>query len=41
MGTNQSTITRLENGQTLPSTRTLQGCAKATGSRFHVRLSPA
>jgi DNA-binding XRE family transcriptional regulator len=41
MGTSQSTIARLENGQTLPSTKTLLRYAKATGSRFHVRLSAA
>src|SRR5881394_2994456 len=39
MGTSQSTIGRLENGQTLPSTKTLLRYAKATGSKFHVRLS--
>jgi len=41
MDTSQSTIARLENGQTLPSTKTLLRYAKATGSRFHVRLSAA
>src|ERR1700676_3747957 len=41
MGTSQSTIARLENGQTLPSTKTLLRYAKATGSKFHVRLSAA
>jgi DNA-binding XRE family transcriptional regulator len=41
MGTSQSTIARLENGHTLPSTKTLLRYAKATGSRFHVRLSAA
>jgi hypothetical protein len=40
-GTSQSTIARLENGHTLPSTKTLLRYAKATGSRFHVRLSAA
>jgi ribosome-binding protein aMBF1 (putative translation factor) len=38
MGTSQSTIARLESGQTLPSTKTLLRFAKATGSKFHVRL---
>jgi len=41
MGTSQSTIARLESGQTLPSTKTLLRYAEATGSRFHVRLSAA
>jgi ribosome-binding protein aMBF1 (putative translation factor) len=41
MGTGQSTIARLESGQTLPSTKTLLRFAKATGSKFHVRLLAA
>ena len=41
MGTSQSTIARLESGQTLPSTKTHLRYAKATGSKFHVRLSAA
>lgn len=41
MGTSQSTIARLESGQTLPSTTTLLRYAKATGSKFRVRLSAA
>jgi DNA-binding XRE family transcriptional regulator len=41
MGTSQSTIARLESGQTLPSTKTLLRFAKATDSKFHVRLSAA
>ena len=41
MSTSQSTIARLESGQTLPSTRTLLRYAQATGSKFHVRLSAA
>ncbi len=40
MGTSQSTIARLENGHTLPTTKTLR-YAEATGSKFHVRLSAA
>src|SRR6202161_344749 len=40
-GGSQSTIARLESGQTLPSTKTLLRYAEATGSRFHVRLSAA
>jgi hypothetical protein len=41
MGASQSVIARLEGGQTLPSTKTLLRFAKATGSRFQVRLSAA
>jgi ribosome-binding protein aMBF1 (putative translation factor) len=41
MGTSQSTIARLESGQTLPSTKTLLRFAKATGSKVHVRLLAA
>jgi ribosome-binding protein aMBF1 (putative translation factor) len=41
MGTSQSTIARLESGQTLPSTKTLLRFAKATGSKFHLRLLAA
>src|SRR3984893_7284173 len=41
MRTSQSTIARLESGQTLPSTKTLLRYAQATGSTFHVRLSGA
>ena len=37
MGTSQSTIARLESGQTLPSTKTLLRFAQATGSRFQIR----
>jgi predicted transcriptional regulator len=41
MGTSQSTIARLESGQTLPSTKTLLRYAEATGSKVKVRLSAA
>jgi ribosome-binding protein aMBF1 (putative translation factor) len=41
MGTSQSTIPRLESGQTLPSTKTLLRFAAATGSKIEVRLSAA
>jgi predicted transcriptional regulator len=41
MGTSQSTIARLESGQTLPSTKTLRRYAEATGNKFRVRLSAA
>ncbi len=37
----QSTIARLESGQSLPSTKSLLRYAEATGSKFHVRLSAA
>jgi ribosome-binding protein aMBF1 (putative translation factor) len=40
MRTSQSTIARLESGQTLPSTKTLLRYAAATGSKLHVQLSP-
>ena len=38
MGTSQSTIARLESGRTLPSLRTLDRYARATGSRAVLRL---
>ncbi len=38
MGTSQSTIARIESGRTLPSLRTLDRYAKATGSRAVVKL---
>jgi ribosome-binding protein aMBF1 (putative translation factor) len=41
MGTSQSAVARLESGQTLPSTKTLLRFAKATGSKFRLRLSAA
>ena len=41
MGTTQSTVARLEGGGTLPSTRTLQRYAAATGSRLKIVLEPA
>ena len=41
MGTSQSTIARLESGQTLPSTKTLLRFAKATGCKIEVRLRAA
>ena len=41
MGTSQSTIARLESGQTLPSTKTLLRFARATGSRVQIRLEAA
>jgi ribosome-binding protein aMBF1 (putative translation factor) len=41
MRTSQSTVARLESGQTLPSTKTLLRFAEATGSKIEVRLSAA
>lgn len=38
MGTSQSTVARLESGRALPSLRTLERYARATGSRAVVRL---
>jgi len=41
MKTSQSTVARLESGQTLPSTKTLLRFAEATGSKVEVRLPAA
>jgi len=41
MGTSQSTVARLESGRSLPSLRTLQRYANATGSRTVVKLEAA
>jgi ribosome-binding protein aMBF1 (putative translation factor) len=41
MHTSQSTIARLDSGQTLPSTKTLLRYARATGSKIQVRLFAA
>jgi len=38
--TTQSVIARLESGRSLPSGRTLQRYAKATGSRLAIRFEP-
>ena len=40
MGAKQSLVARLENGGTLPSTRTLQRYAAATGSRLKITFEP-
>src|ERR1043165_6363287 len=40
MKTTQSTISRLESGRGLPSTRTLSRYAKATGHRLKLSLEP-
>jgi ribosome-binding protein aMBF1 (putative translation factor) len=36
MGTTQAAIARLESGRSMPSTRTLQRFAKATGTRLRI-----
>lgn len=36
MGTTQAVVARLEGGRTMPSTRTLQRFAKATGTKLRV-----
>ncbi|MBZ9856917.1 helix-turn-helix domain-containing protein [Mesorhizobium sp. CA13] len=36
MGTTQAVIARLESGRNMPSTRTLQRFAKATGSKLRI-----
>lgn len=40
MGTTQTVIARLESGRQMPSTRTLQRFAKATGSRLRISFEP-
>ena len=40
MKTTQSTIARLEKGRGLPSTRTLDRFAKATGHRLRITFEP-
>ncbi|MFN3658532.1 MAG: helix-turn-helix domain-containing protein [Pseudolabrys sp.] len=40
MKTTQSTVARLESGRSLPSTRTLQRFAKATGHRLKIVFEP-
>jgi ribosome-binding protein aMBF1 (putative translation factor) len=40
MKTTQSTIARLESGRGLPSTRTLERFAKATGHRLKISFEP-
>lgn len=40
MGTSQSTIARLESGNSLPSIRTLIKFARATGSEFRISFKP-
>lgn len=38
--TTQSAIARLESGQIMPTTRTLEKIAKATGSRLKISFEP-
>ncbi len=40
MGTTQAVIARLESGRTMPSTRTLERFAKATGTRLRITFEP-
>lgn len=40
MGTSQTVVARLESGRVMPSTRTLQRFAKATGSRLQISFRP-
>jgi ribosome-binding protein aMBF1 (putative translation factor) len=38
MGTTQAVVARLESGKTMPSTRTLERFAKATGTKLRIRF---
>jgi transcriptional regulator with XRE-family HTH domain len=40
MGTTQTAIARLEAGRAMPSTRSLQRFAKATGTRLRISFEP-
>jgi transcriptional regulator with XRE-family HTH domain len=40
MGTTQAAIARLESGRSMPSTRTLQRFAEATGTRLRISFVP-
>ena len=40
MGTTQTAIARLESGRSMPSTRTLQRYAKATGTKLRLTFEP-
>jgi ribosome-binding protein aMBF1 (putative translation factor) len=40
MGTTQAVVARLESGRVLPSTRTLERFAKATGTRLRISFEP-
>ena len=41
MGTTQAAVARLEGSHTMPSTRTLERFAKATGTRLRISFEPA
>jgi ribosome-binding protein aMBF1 (putative translation factor) len=38
MGTTQAVVARLESGKVMPSTRTLERFAKATGTKLRIRF---
>ena len=40
IGTTQTVVARLESGKTMPSTRTLERFAKATGTRLCISFKP-
>lgn len=40
MGTTQTVVSRMESGRALPSTRSLERYAKATGSTLRIELAP-
>lgn len=40
MGTTQAAIARLESGRSMPSTRTLERFAKATGTKLRISFVP-
>jgi ribosome-binding protein aMBF1 (putative translation factor) len=40
MGTTQAVVARLESGNTMPSTRTLERFAKATHTRLRISFEP-
>lgn len=41
MNTTQSVVARLEGGQVMPTTRTLEKIAHATGTRLRISFEPA
>ena len=40
MGTTQAQVAKMESGRTMPSTRTLQRFAEATGTRLRISFEP-
>jgi len=40
MGTTQAQVAKMEGGRTMPSTRTLQRFAEATGTRLRISFEP-